>query len=70
MSVKRAQLIETATHLFNHLGVHATGIDRIAAEAGVTKRTLYKHFRTKEELVLAVLRDYDGVFRNKPIYCF
>jgi AcrR family transcriptional regulator len=52
---KRDQLIETAWRLFYRDGYHATGIDRILAKAGVAKMTLYKHFRSKEELILAVL---------------
>ncbi|MFB3114561.1 MAG: TetR/AcrR family transcriptional regulator, partial [Nitrospirales bacterium] len=60
---KRDQLIQTAVKLFAKNGFHATGVDTIAAESGVTKRTLYAHFRSKDELVLAALRQYDGVFR-------
>ena len=52
---KRDQLIETAEVLFYRDGYHATGIDRILAESGVAKMTLYKHFKSKEELILAVL---------------
>lgn len=65
MSDKRQQLIDTATRLFRRHGYHATGIDRIAREAGVTKRTMYSYFRSKEELILTVLRDYDSIFRNE-----
>jgi AcrR family transcriptional regulator len=52
---KRDQLIETAGKLFYRDGYHATGIDCILAEAQVAKMTLYHHFRSKEELILAVL---------------
>ena len=52
---KRDQLIEKAEELFYREGYHATGIDRILAESGVAKMTLYKHFKSKEELILAVL---------------
>ncbi len=62
---KRDQLIQTAVKLFAKNGFHATGVDTIAAESGVTKRTLYAHFRSKEELVLAALQQYDGMFRNE-----
>lgn len=61
---KRDQLVRTAVRLFSEHGYHATGIDRIAGEAGISKRTLYHHFRTKDELILAALRHHDGVFRN------
>jgi len=52
---KRDQLIEAAGKLFYRDGYHATGIDRILAESQIAKMTLYHHFRSKEELILAVL---------------
>lgn len=55
MSAKREQLLQTADRLFYHEGFYATGIDRVIAEAGVARMTLYKHFPSKDELVLAVL---------------
>jgi AcrR family transcriptional regulator len=61
---KRDQLIETAWRLFYRDGYHATGIDRILAKAGVAKMTLYKHFRSKEELILAVLEKRSSEFRQ------
>jgi AcrR family transcriptional regulator len=54
-SSKREKLIDTAQDLFYREGYHATGIDRILAHSGVAKMTLYKHFRSKEELIQAVL---------------
>ena len=44
----RERLIDTANALFARDGYHATGIDRILAEAGVAKKTLYTHFRSKD----------------------
>lgn len=64
-SLKREQLLKTALELFAKNGIHATGIDTIVEHSGVTKKTLYAHFRSKEELVLAVLRQYDGLARNE-----
>jgi len=58
------RLVETALELFRHEGFHATGIDRILAEAGVAKMTLYKHFRSKEALIEAVLRHHDEQWRH------
>ncbi|MBM7060937.1 TetR/AcrR family transcriptional regulator [Pseudomonas sp. UL073] len=52
---KREQLVQTAFELFSREGYHATGIDRILAESGVAKMTLYKHFKSKDELIVAVL---------------
>ncbi len=63
-SSKREQLVDTALELFYRDGFHATGIDRILAESGVAKMTLYKHFKSKDELILAALRLRDERFRN------
>jgi AcrR family transcriptional regulator len=62
---KREQLVETALELFSSEGFHSTGIDRILADAGVAKMTLYHHFRSKDELILAALRLRDERFRNE-----
>lgn len=51
----RAHIISTASGLFRERGINATGVDTIVAEADIAKMTLYKYFRTKEELVLEVL---------------
>ena len=61
---KREHLIEVATELFNRCGYHASGIDRVIAEAGVAKTTLYRHFRTKEDLIVAVLQRIDALHRE------
>ncbi|MCF3642687.1 TetR/AcrR family transcriptional regulator [Rhizobium sp. TRM95111] len=52
---KRQDIIETAYALFRREGFHATGIDRIIAEAEVAKMTMYRHFPGKEDLIVAVL---------------
>jgi AcrR family transcriptional regulator len=62
---KRDKLVETALDLFMREGFHATGIDRILTEAGVAKMTLYHHFRSKDDLILAALRLRDERFRNE-----
>ena len=64
MSTRRDVLVDTALDLFCRDGFHATGIDKILAESGVAKMTLYKHFRSKDELILAALRRRDERFRN------
>ena len=61
---RRDHLVETALDLFYRHGFHATGIDRILAASGVAKMTLYKHFGSKEDLILAVLRLRDERFRQ------
>ncbi|MGF1610974.1 MAG: TetR/AcrR family transcriptional regulator, partial [Kiloniellales bacterium] len=60
----RNELIETAAALFCRDGYQATGIDRILAESGCAKMTLYNHFHSKDELILAALRRRDEEFRN------
>ncbi len=54
-SAKRDALLDTAERLFARHGYRAVGIDAVLAAAGVAKMTLYKHFRSKEELIAAVL---------------
>jgi AcrR family transcriptional regulator len=55
-SEARQRILETADKLFYQEGVRAVGIDRIIAEANVAKMTLYTHFPSKDELILAVLK--------------
>jgi AcrR family transcriptional regulator len=50
------RLLEAASPLFYRRGLGAVTMDDIAAAAGVTKRTLYYHFRTKDDLILAYLK--------------
>ncbi|MCT0207197.1 TetR/AcrR family transcriptional regulator [Synechococcus sp. CS-1332] len=54
-SAKRDALLDTAEELFTRQGYRAVGIDTVLAQAGVAKMTLYKHFKSKEELIAAVL---------------
>ncbi len=58
-------MIETAVGLFNRQGFHAVGVDAISERAGITKKTLYHHFKSKEDLILAALRCYDERFRKE-----
>ena len=51
MKSKRDELVETALRLFYTQGFNATGIDKILAESGVAKMTMYKHFKSKDELI-------------------
>lgn len=52
-SSKRDQLLDMATELFFKHGCHTIGIDKLLAQAGVAKMTLYSHFKSKEDLILA-----------------
>ncbi|TIS50814.1 MAG: TetR/AcrR family transcriptional regulator [Mesorhizobium sp.] len=54
-SAKRQHVVDTAYSLFKRDGFHATGIDRIIAEADIAKMTMYRHFPSKDELIVAVL---------------
>ena len=56
ISDKRQDIVSTAYRLFRSDGYHAVGIDRIIAEAGVAKMTMYRHFRAKDDLIAEVLR--------------
>src|SRR4051812_42891031 len=67
-SEARQRILETADRLFYQEGIRAVGIDRIIAEAGVAKMSLYKHFPSKDDLILAVLKHREegvlGFFRS------
>lgn len=64
-SEARQRILETADRLFYAEGVRAVGIDRIIAEAGVAKMSLYKHFPSKDDLILAVLK-----YREEQVLAF
>ncbi len=51
----KQRILETADRLFYLQGIRAIGVDTIAAEAGISKRTLYNHFPSKDELISAYL---------------
>ncbi|MFI9424226.1 TetR/AcrR family transcriptional regulator [Streptomyces achromogenes] len=53
----RERILAAATRLFAVQGINATGMEQVAEAAPVSKRTLYAHFRTKDDLVIAHLRD-------------
>jgi AcrR family transcriptional regulator len=62
-SAARRRLLDTATRLFYTEGIRAVGIDRIIAEAGVAKATFYNHFPSKDDLVLAYIKEQDQLGR-------
>jgi AcrR family transcriptional regulator len=53
----RQRIVDTAYDLFSHHGVRAVGVDRIVAESGVAKMSLYRHFPSKDALVLSFLQE-------------
>jgi len=52
----RDRIVDTATDLFRRHGIRGVGVDAIAETAGTNKMTLYRHFASKDELVVACLR--------------
>jgi AcrR family transcriptional regulator len=62
----RDRLLDAAGALFYSEGIVAVGVDRICQQAGVSKRSLYKLFETKDDLVAAALRRFGD--RLEPAY--
>ncbi len=62
---KRDELVQKALRIFYRDGFHATGMDKLVKETGISKTSMYNHFRTKEDLILAALRLRDELFRNR-----
>ena len=61
----RERLLQAAYELFTRNGLPTVGVDRIVAEAGVAKMTLYRHFRSKDELAIAALELREQVWTNE-----
>ena len=61
----RQRIIDAAYESFWRSGYTRTNVDGIAARAAVTKRTLYAHFRSKDDLLAAVLLRYDELARAR-----
>ncbi len=55
----RDRIVAAAARLFYDEGIRAASVDAIAEKAGVTKKTLYYHFRSKDELIAAYLESRD-----------
>lgn len=58
------RILHTASEMFYRKGIRAVGVDSIAAEAGVTKKTLYEKYGSKDKLVAAYLRARDESWRD------
>lgn len=52
----REHILQTASQLFYQHGIRAVGVDTIIAESGVAKMTLYRHFPSKDDLMVAFLQ--------------
>ncbi|MQW36376.1 TetR/AcrR family transcriptional regulator [Sinorhizobium meliloti] len=55
----RERIVSAASKLFYAEGIRAVGVDAVAEAAGVTKRTLYYHFKSKDDLIAAYLEGRD-----------
>ena len=69
LTSKKDQILKTSRRLFYKHGYTATGVERIAREAGTTKATLYSNFHSKEDLIAEVLESYDKRFREELLDC-
>jgi AcrR family transcriptional regulator len=56
----RERILLAADRLFYGTGINAIGVDAVAAEAGISKRTLYNHFPSKDDLITAYLERRAG----------
>lgn len=64
-SEARLRLLSTAVRVFYAEGIHSVGVDRIVAEAQVTRATFYRHFPSKETLVVAYLNEADQAIHGQ-----
>ena len=64
-SAARERILDTAFTLFYSRGIRGVGVDLIIAESGVAKATFYKHFPSKDDLVVAYLDKVDGVWSGQ-----
>ena len=56
------RVFQTASRLFYQNGYRAIGVDTLAAESGIGKMTLYRHYPSKDDLIIAYLKDSDQLF--------
>jgi len=60
----RDRILESAYHLFSRRGIRAVGIEELIERAAVAKATLYRHFPSKDDLVLAFLKQREHVWTH------
>lgn len=60
----RERLLNVAAELFYAEGIRAVGVERLLTESGVGRASFYRHFESKDELVLAMFRSYDEEYRT------
>jgi AcrR family transcriptional regulator len=61
----RTRILDSAYELFSRRGVRAVGIDEVIEHASVAKATLYRHFASKDELVLAFLERREALWTHE-----
>jgi AcrR family transcriptional regulator len=61
----RERILRTAYDLFRRNSLNSVGVDRIVAEADVAKTTLYRHFPSKDDLAVAVIRRHEEVWTRE-----
>ncbi|MBE1877680.1 TetR/AcrR family transcriptional regulator [Myceligenerans pegani] len=64
-SAARDRLLRTASELFYAEGVRGVGVEKVVAEASVTRATFYRHFAGKEALVVAYIEATDAALRER-----
>lgn len=62
---KRDELVDAAMRVFYRQGFHTSSLDDIQEEGGISRMTLYNHFKSKDELIIAAMRRRDEIFRNQ-----
>src|SRR5688572_22750939 len=58
----RQRILDNAYELFSRRGIRAVGVDEVISRAGVAKATLYRHFPSKDDLVLAFLEQREQLW--------
>jgi AcrR family transcriptional regulator len=64
---RRDDLIDAAMRVFYRHGFQASALDSILEEGGLSRMTLYSHFKSKDELLIAAMRRRDEIFRNRMV---
>ena len=57
-TAKPDEIVRQAYQVFHKKGFHATAVDKVLADSGISKRTVYKYFRSKEDLIAAAIDHY------------
>jgi AcrR family transcriptional regulator len=66
-SPARQRILDTAYELFSHRGIRAVGVEEVISRADVAKATLYRHFPSKNDLVLAFLEQREDLWTRQLV---